>query len=109
MKSILFDILVMLYNTLTLPHINYCILAWGYQSGGIMLLQKKRLRAITGSKLFAHTDPLFKAISILKIEDIFTINKINYILSTVYQRNFTFLFSIINVSKKWSSLWNQKL
>ena len=41
-----------------------------------MLLQKKCLRAITGSKLFAHTDPLFKAISILKIEDIFKINKI---------------------------------
>ena len=60
-----FDILVMLYNTLILPHINYCILAWGYQSGRIMLLKKKCLRAITGSKLFAHTDPLFKAISIL--------------------------------------------
>ena len=64
-----FDIWVMLYNTLILPHIIFCILAWGYQSGRIMLLQKKCLRAITGSKLFAHTDTLFKAISILKIED----------------------------------------
>ena len=35
-----FDILVMLYNALILPHINYCILAWGYQSGRIMLLKK---------------------------------------------------------------------
>ena len=72
---ITFDILVMLYNTLILSHINYCILAWGYQSGRTMLLKKKCLRAITGSKLFAHTDPLLKAISILKIEDIFTINQ----------------------------------
>ena len=71
-----FDILVMLYNTLILPHINYCILAWGYQSGRIRLLQKKCSRAITGSKVFAHTDQLFKAISIPKIEGIFTINKI---------------------------------
>ena len=35
-----FDILVILYNTLILPRINYCILAWGYQSGRIMLLKK---------------------------------------------------------------------
>ena len=71
-----------------------------------MLLQKKCLRAITGSKLFAHTDPLLKVISILKIEDIFTINKIklyfNYIIGILP-------FLIINVSRKCSSLWDQKL
>ena len=39
-----FDILVMLYNTPILPHINYCILAWGYQSGRIMLLEKKMFK-----------------------------------------------------------------
>ena len=42
----------------------------------LCFFKKKNLRAITGSKLLAHTDPLFKAISILKIEYIFTINKI---------------------------------
>ena len=71
-----FDVLVMLYNTLILPHINYCILAWGYQSDKILLLQKKCLRVITGSKFFAHSDPLFKAIGFLKVEDLFVINKI---------------------------------
>ena len=44
----------------------------------LCFFKKKCLRAITGRKLFAHrpTDPLFKAItiSILKIEDICTIN-----------------------------------
>ena len=68
---ILFDVLVMLYNTLILPHINYCILAWGYQSDKIMLLQKKCLRVITGSKFFAHSDLLFKAIGLLKVERYF--------------------------------------
>ena len=57
-----FDVLVMLYNTLILPHINYCILAWGYQLAKILLLHKKCLRVITGSKFFALSDLLFKAI-----------------------------------------------
>ena len=50
---------------------NYSIIAWGYQSGRVMLIQKKCLGTITRSKMFAHSDPLFKAISILKIEDTF--------------------------------------
>ena len=71
-----FDVLVMLFNTLILPHINYCILAWGYQSDKILLFQKKCLRVITGSIFFANSDPLFKAIGFLKVEDLFVINKI---------------------------------
>ena len=35
-----FDVLVMLYNTLILPHINYCILAWGYQSDKTCFFRK---------------------------------------------------------------------
>ena len=76
-----FDVLVMFYNTLILPHINYCILAWGYQSDKSLLLQKKCLRVITGSKFFVHSDPLFKAIGFLKVEDLFVINKIKLTLN----------------------------
>ncbi len=32
---------LLLYNYLILPHINYCIMAWGYQSNRIFKLQKK--------------------------------------------------------------------
>ena len=31
------------YNTLVLPHFNYCITAWGYQCDIINKLQKKQL------------------------------------------------------------------
>ena len=34
------------------------------------------MQIITGSKFFAHSDPLFTAISLLKVEDIFVITKI---------------------------------
>ncbi|MFV2016881.1 MAG: hypothetical protein ACC656_15730, partial [Candidatus Heimdallarchaeota archaeon] len=61
---------LMLYNALVLPHINYCLLAWGYEHQRITKLQKKIVRLITGSKYNAHTEPLFKSIKILKIEHI---------------------------------------
>ena len=32
---------ILLYNTLILPHFNYCITAWGYQCDRIIKLQKK--------------------------------------------------------------------
>ena len=39
-------ILLSLYNTMILPHINYCILSWGRDCKDILLLQKKAVRAI---------------------------------------------------------------
>ena len=36
------NILLSIYNSLILPHINYCILSWGYNSNKIFMLQKKR-------------------------------------------------------------------
>ena len=39
-------ILLSLYNTMILPHINYCILSWGRDGKDILLLQKKAVRAI---------------------------------------------------------------
>ena len=35
------NILLTIYNTLILPHINYGLLVWGNQSGKILQLQKK--------------------------------------------------------------------
>ena len=38
------DIKVLLYNTLILSHINYCIMIWGYQRNRITSIQKKVMR-----------------------------------------------------------------
>ena len=38
---------ILLYNTLILPHFNYCINAWGYQCDRIIKLQKKAIRTPT--------------------------------------------------------------
>ena len=72
MKSIFpFNIVLSLYNTLILPHINYCLLSWGKNCESILLLQKRALRAVFSAGFNAHTEPLFKICKLLKIEDIY--------------------------------------
>ena len=64
------NILKILYNSLILPHLQYCILSWGFKSDRIFKLQKRAVRIITCSKYNAHTEPLLKTLNLLKIEDI---------------------------------------
>ena len=60
-----------IYNSLILPHLHYAILAWGFSNSRVFKLQKRAVRIICGAKYNAHTDPLFKTLSLLKIQDIF--------------------------------------
>ena len=53
-----------------MPHINYCIMAWGFETSRIIKLQKKALRIITFSNYISHTEPLYKILSLLKVDDI---------------------------------------
>ena len=62
-----------LYNSLILPQLQYCILSWGFKSDIFLKLQKRAVRIITCSKYNAHTEPLFKTLNLLKIEDIMKI------------------------------------
>ena len=72
------EVLVTVYNTLLLSHINYGILLWGHISKRIHKLQKKALRIITLSKYNAHTEPLFKQLNLLKVFDIHKLNKLKF-------------------------------
>ena len=65
------EILLTLYNTLILPHLNYCILLWGANTGNIHKLQKKTLRVISNRKFLAHTEPICKSLNLLKVQDIY--------------------------------------
>ena len=59
---------VMLYNSLILPHIHYCIMAWGYKRIIILLkIQKTTVRIITLSGYSTHNEPFFKQLNMLKI------------------------------------------
>ncbi len=67
-----------IYNSLVLSHINYGILAWGFSLSRIVLLQKKIVRVITLNKYNAHTEPLFKALQLLKVQDIFKLQELKF-------------------------------
>ena len=62
-------ILKTIYNSLISCHLNYGILVWGQSLGPLEKLQKRAIRLLTNSKYNAHTNPLFKSMKILKIED----------------------------------------
>ena len=64
------NIKIKLYNSLILCHINYGILLWGHKFTKLVKLQKKAVRAISISKYNAHSDPIFKELNLLKINDI---------------------------------------
>ena len=73
LKNVLpIHILKILYYRMILPYLSYGILAWGASSARLRLfsLQKKAIRLITNSRLNAHTEPLFKALNLLKLKDI---------------------------------------
>ena len=64
-----------LYFALIHPHLLYGILAWGNAKQThikrTQILQKRALRHITKSHYNDHTDPLFKATRILKLNDLY--------------------------------------
>ena len=64
-------ILITIYNTLILSHLNYCLLSWGANSDSLFGLQKKAVRVITLNHYKAHTDPIFKTIQLLKLKDLY--------------------------------------
>ena len=69
-------ITLMLYNSLLLPHINYCLTTWGYQCHRLQKLQKRVIRIITLSKYNDHTAPLFKKLNLLIIKDILALQEL---------------------------------
>ena len=72
--------LLKLYNTMVLPHLQYCIINWGNFKGDgnlklrdeILATQKSLMRIITGSPPRSHADPLFSQLGVLKVDDLFT-------------------------------------
>ena len=73
------DILLKIYNSLILSHLHYGILCWGFSRNKLFRLQKKAIRVIAKQKYNAHTDPLFKKLKLLKIDDIFKLQCLKFL------------------------------
>ena len=79
--------ILMLYNALILPALNYCLQIWGssYQSkfSKLITLQKKVIRIIDHAEYLAHTSPIFKKYNLLKFTDLTTYVQLNVMHSFV--------------------------
>ena len=71
--------LFLLYNTMVLPHLQYCLINWGNFKGdrnlglrdGLLTLQKRLVRIICGTHRISHADPLFAELGALKVDDLY--------------------------------------
>ena len=70
-KIIPMQILKVMYSSMILPHLYFGITAWGFTCRRVFGLQKKAIRIITKCKFNAHTEPLFRELSLLKVNHIF--------------------------------------
>lgn len=73
-SSLTCKLLLLVYNCLILPYFTYCNLIWSNACATrmekLLVLQKKIIRMISKAEYLAHTDPIFKQLSLLKIADI---------------------------------------
>ena len=76
--------LLSIYNALFLSHMTYGLLLWGNQVVQVSKLQKKSIRLITGSEYLAHSEPLFKELELLKIEDLYKLKILKFYYNLSY-------------------------
>ena len=69
------NILKLLYISLVYPYLSYCILIWGHTHKTyltkLFISQKKIIRIITFSDYYAHTNPLFTKLKLMKLCEIY--------------------------------------
>lgn len=101
---------ISIYNSLILSHLHFGILAWGYDSDKLLKLQKKAIRVMSNSKYNSHTDPIFKSMKLLKVTDIFQIQKIKFyhkFLNNNIPKYFSDIFTDLNNNAHYYNTRNQ--
>ena len=97
-KILPFQALKCIYNALIVPHLNYGLKLWGPHCAPVTLIQKRAVRVITESKFFAHTTPLFKKHSLLKVEDLYKLQclKLHFKIENELVPHFFTTFTVHN-------------
>ena len=72
-------ILWTLYFSLVQSQLTYGILAWGFEHQRFVKIQKRFIRIISLSTYNAHTEPWFKQLRILKINNLFDLNCLKFV------------------------------
>ena len=80
------NILITLYKSLYILHINYGSLVWGHIGESINKIQKKDIRTITYSNYIAHSEPLLKSLNLLKVKDLFNLKIIKFLFNLYHNK-----------------------
>ena len=73
------NVLLTIYKSLFVPHINYGSLVWGQNFNSISKLQKKVIRTVTHSNYIAHSEPLLKELNLLSVKDLMDLKLIKFL------------------------------
>ena len=60
------EILLIIYKSLIMPHLNYSLLLWGVNLKDIFLLQKKAIRLVTHNTYNSHIEPILRKMDFIK-------------------------------------------
>ena len=101
------QILLKLYHSLFIPYIEYGLLCWKSKIKDLTKLQKRAVRIISGKKSISHTEPLFKKLKLLKIEDLVYL-KLYKFCYKLEKRNLPFYF-LDNLFVKVNSVHTRSL
>ena len=91
-------ILKLIYQSLIMCKLSYGILVWGKNPSNLVKLQKKAVRIIANANFNAHTEPIFKDLKLLRVDDLYNLkiltfyyNYINHKLPEYFTNNFIHL------------------
>ena len=70
--------MVAIYKSLFIPHLNYGFLLWGHNFDTVSKLQEKVVRTIANSAYIAHSEPILKGLSLLKVQDLHELKFLNF-------------------------------
>ena len=83
--------LINVYNSLFMSFLQYGIIVWGQTSAlyiePIFKLQKKALRAISHEHPRSHTLPIFKALKLLRLQDVFQLQMLSFVFESINKLN----------------------
>ena len=69
------SILITIYKSLFTPHLTYGLLLRGSRRSRVNILQKKAIRVVNFSPYISHSEPIFKNLKILSLDDLRILKK----------------------------------
>ena len=97
-KTYPLDLKIMMFKSLLMPHLNYCLPIFGHskQTSTLFKCQKWALRTITRSNRKSHTNRIFRKYNILKLNELYELSICMLIRKRIENQGPTLLQDIYN-------------